>query len=130
VDDSQPGAAREAGLLASLRSLAATAVELLRTRFQLVATELEEERTRLLRLLALSLAAAFFLALGVVSLTFFVIILAWDTHRVLAAGLLTAAYLGIGAIFVLYARNAAKAQAKLFSATLAELRKDHDQLVS
>ena len=117
-------------MLASLRSLAATAVEVLRTRFQLVATELEEERNRLLRLLALSLAAAFFLALGIVSLTFFVIILAWDNHRVLAAGLLTAAYLGIGAILALYARNAAKAQAKLFSASLAELRKDHDQLVS
>src|SRR5262249_6273688 len=97
---------------------------------ELVATELEEERNRLLRLLLLTLAAGFFFALGTILLTFFIIVLAWDTHRILAAGLLTAAYFAIGALFAMSARDAAKAHAKLFAATLAELKKDRDELLS
>jgi uncharacterized membrane protein YqjE len=130
VDDSQPAAAPESGLLAALRRLGLTLAGLLHTRLELVATELEEERNRILRLLLLALAAAFFLALGVVLLTFFIIVLAWESHRILAAGLLTAAYLAIGAFLAMSARDAAKAQAKLFAATLAELRKDRDELLS
>ena len=78
--------------------------------------------------LVLACAAGVFLALGVVALTFFIILLAWDTHRVLAAGLLTAAYLGIGALLAFNARAAAREKSKLFSASLAELRKDRDAL--
>ena len=128
MDDGQPGMARESGLLAALRRLGATTVELLYTRLELVATELEEERNRILRLLLLTAAAGFFLALGIVLLTLFIIIVAWDTNRVLAAGLLTSAYFLIGGIFAVTARNAARTHAKLFAATLAELKKDRDGL--
>ena len=128
MDDGEPGAARETGLLAALRRLALAAAGLLQTRLELVATELEEERNRILRLLLLTLAAFFFLGLGIIVLTFFIIVLAWDTHRVLAAGLLAAAYLGIGAVLAVNAREAAKASTKLFAATLAEFRKDRDRL--
>ena len=128
VDEPPPGTSRDAGLLAALRRLAATAVGLLQTRLELIATELDEEFKRVLRLLILSLVACFFLALGIITLTLFIILLAWDTHRVLAAGLLAAAYLGIGAVVAMNARNAAKAATRLFSASLAELRKDLDEL--
>lgn len=128
MSDGQPGASRETGLLALLRKLAATAAELLHTRLRLLAVELEEERARLFRVLVLSVIAGFFLVLGVITLTFFVILLAWDTHRLLAAGLLTAAYVGIGVICALNARSLAGARSKLFSASLAELRKDRDEL--
>lgn len=128
MDGGEPGTARESGLLAALRRLALTTVGLLHTRLELIATELEEERNRILRLLLLIAAAGFFLAFGVILLTFFLIVLAWDTHRVLAVGLLTAAYLLAGLIFAMKARDAARAQAKLFAATLAELRKDREEL--
>jgi uncharacterized membrane protein YqjE len=128
VDEGQPGTSQDSGLLGALRRLAATAVGLLQTRLELIATELDEERTRVLRLLVLSLVAGFFLALGVVTLTFFIILLAWDTHRLLAAGLLAAAYLGIGAVVAMNARSVVKAGSRLFSASLAELRKDRDEL--
>jgi uncharacterized membrane protein YqjE len=115
-------------LLAALRRLASTAAGLLQTRIELLATEFQEERARVLRILVLGFAAAIFLALGVVTLTFFIILLAWDGHRVLAAGLLTAAYLGIGVLLGLNARAAARERSRLFSASLAELRKDRDAL--
>lgn len=128
MDESPPGGSRDSGLLAALRRLASTAAGLLQTRIELLATEFQEERARVLRILVLGFAAAIFLALGVVTLTFFIILLAWDGHRVLAAGLLTAAYLGIGVLLGLNARAAARERSRLFSASLAELRKDRDAL--
>jgi len=130
VDDRPPGESSDPGLLAVLRRLAGSAVELLKTRVELLATEIEEERDRLVRLVVLSVIAGFFLAVGVVTLTIFIILLAWNTHGLLAAGLLTALYLGIGMAAAFGVRTLAKARSRLFSASLAELRKDHDQLVS
>ena len=127
MDDGHPDAARESGLLAALRRLGATTVEVLYTRLELVATELEEERNRILRILVLIAAAGFFLTLGIIVLTFFIIVFAWD-NRVVVAGLLTAAYLGIGAVLAVMAREAMRAHARLFAATLAELKKDRDKL--
>ncbi|MCC7487374.1 MAG: phage holin family protein [Burkholderiales bacterium] len=126
--EGQRGATREPGLLAALRRLAATAVELARTRLELLAAELDEERSRVVRLLLLALGACFFAALGIVTLTFFIIMLAWDSNRLLAAGLLAAAYIGIGAVFAFLARAAARERSRLFAASLAELRKDRDAL--
>jgi uncharacterized membrane protein YqjE len=128
VDESQPGTHRDAGLLAGLRKLATTLVDLLRTRLGLLAAELEEERGRIVRFLVLAVSAGFFLALGIVSLTIFVILLAWDTRPVLAAGLLTAGYLAIGTVLAIKARNLIFTRSGLFSGSLAELRKDHDEL--
>jgi uncharacterized membrane protein YqjE len=130
VDDRQSGESPHPGLLAALRRLAGTGVELLITRGELLAAEIEEERTRLMRLAVLAVIAGFFLAVGLVTLTIFVILLAWNTHPLLAAGILTALYLGIGLAAAVGVRRLAEAKSKLFSASLAELRKDHDQLVS
>ena len=128
MDESQSGTPADSGLLAALRRLATTVVELLRTRLGLLAAELEEERGRIVHFLVLAVSAGFFLALGIVSLTFFVILLAWETRPVLVAGLLTAAYLVIGVVLVVKARNIIFVKSKLFSASLEELRKDRDEL--
>jgi len=128
VDESQPGTPADSGLLAALRRLATTVVDLLRTRLGLLAAELEEERGRVVRFLILAVSAGFFLALGIVSLTFFVILLAWESRPVLVAGLLTAAYLVIGVVLAVKARSIIFTKSGLFSASLAELKKDRDGL--
>jgi len=130
VDDRQPGSSPHPGLLAALRRLAATAVDLLRTRGELLATEIEEERARLVRLIVLAVIAGFFLAIGVITLTIFIILVSWDRHGLLVAGVLAAIYLGIGMVSAFGVRKLAQERSKLFSASLAELRKDRDQLVS
>ncbi len=127
-EQSSPGAAPPGGLVQSLRKLAATLVALVQTRLELLATEIEEERLRFLQLLLWGCVALFFLALGVVMLTFFVVVLLWNTDRVLVTFLLAAIYLAIGAALALFVRNKARARSKLFSASLAELAKDRDQL--
>ena len=127
---SSPGAAGSPGLLASLRRLAATLVGVLQTRLELFATEVEEERVRLTRMLLLGIAATFFLALGILTLTLFVIILFWDTHRLLVTGILTVIYLAAGLSFVYAVRREAAAGSRLFSASLSELAKDRERLNS
>ena len=127
---SGPGAAESPGLLASLRTLVATLVGVLQTRLELLATEVEEERIRLTRLWLLTIAAVFFLGIGILTLTLFVIVLFWDTHRLLATGLLTAAYLTAGAVTAFAARRQAAGKSRLFTASLHELTKDHERLNS
>ena len=130
VKESGPGTAQSPGLFASLRNLAATLVATAQTRLELLSTEVEEERLRLLQLLLTAFIAVFFSALGIVMLTLAVATLFWDTHRVLVMILFAVLYLGIGAIFGLVVRSRARGKSKLFSASIAELAKDRQQLAS
>jgi uncharacterized membrane protein YqjE len=79
------------------------------------------------RLAVLAGIAGFFLALGVLVATFFLILLFWDTHHLLVTGLLAGLYLLVGVLFAAVARRCAQAKSKLFAASLAELQKDRDQ---
>jgi len=130
VDDRQPGTARGAGVLAALRSLLANGVELLRTRLELIRLELMEERGRMVRLAVTLAIAGFFFALGTVTLTIFLIMLAGEANRLFAAGLLTLAYMAIGTIAALKARSLIAMGTKLFAVSLGELAKDRDELRS
>lgn len=130
MDEGQPGASPDPGVLAALRRLTGNAVALLHTRLELLIVEIEEERTRFVRIVVLSVIAGFFLSIGVVTLTIFIILLAWETHGLLAAGLLAALYFGIGIALALTVRKLSKARSKLFSSSLAELKRDRDELAS
>lgn len=115
-------------MLQSLRNLLATLLATLRTRGELLQTELEEERLRLAGIAVFALAAAFFLLLGALLMSFFLVLLFWDSHRLLVAALLALAYLAIGVVCALVARQRAGAKSTLFAASLAELAKDGEQL--
>ena len=130
AEESGPDAAQSPGLLASLRNLAATAVGILQTRLELLATEVEEERLRLLQIVFWAVIAVFFLVLGILMVTLFFVVLFWDTHRVLVTGMLAALFLALGVVTGLAVRSRARAKSKLFSASLAELAKDREQLTS
>ena len=116
------------GLLESLRDLAATFVALVQTRIEIFASEVDEERTRLARIVVLALTALFCLGLAIVLLVLLVAVIFWDEHRLLAVGLLAAlfALCGLGALLAL--RSAVRKRPRFLSATLAELRKDEQQL--
>jgi uncharacterized membrane protein YqjE len=118
------------GLLASLRSLVATAVDILRTRLALLATEVEEESLRLARLVFLGLIALLLLTLGLLTFTLLIVILFWDTHRIMAGSLLTVLYFGGALGIALYVRSGLRSASRLFSASLAELDKDREKLAS
>ncbi len=116
------------GLLHSLRNLLAHLLAVARTRGELLQVELAEEKQRVAGIAVLAGAAAVFLALAVVVLTFFLILLFWDSNRLMATGLIALAYGLIGTVFALLARNRAREKSKLFAASLAELDKDRERL--
>jgi uncharacterized membrane protein YqjE len=124
------GPAAAPGLLASLRNLAADAVAILRTRLELLSAEVEEESLRVARLAFWGLVALLFLAFSLVMLTLLVVVLLWDTHRVMVVALLAVGYLGVGLAIGFWVRSKLHSGSKLFSASLAELAKDHEQLTS
>ena len=116
------------GLFASLRGLFATALALLQTRFELLATELEEEKLRLLSLLAFGAAAILLLSIGMVFLAIFLTLLWWD-HRLLVVGAFTALFLLCGGGALLLAQRQIHSGSRLFGASLAELHQDREALL-
>ena len=129
MDDSSPGVASpQAGLFHSLRGLLATLVGTARTRLELLQVELEEEKLRLAGIGVMAVAAVFFIAMAIVVFTFFVILLFWDTHRVLATGLVALVYLAAGLCCAATARARARSKSTLFAASLAQLDADRARL--
>ena len=115
-------------MLRSLRNLLANLLAVARTRGELLQVELEEEKQRVAGIAIFAVAAAVFLSLAVVVLTFFVMLLFWDTNRVMAAGLITLAYAVIGFVCAMVAHSRSRVKSRLFSASLAELGKDGARL--
>ena len=116
------------GLFASTRGLLGTGVTLLHNRLQLLGVELAEERVRLVSMLAYGGAAFLCLAAGLVFLAVFLTVLMWENNRLLALGVFSALFLGAGIASAALAMSLARSGSKLFSASLAELRKDRDAL--
>lgn len=116
------------GLLSSLRGLAVDAVDLLKTRLELLTAELEEEKVRLLSLLTFGAIALVFLAAGLVFLAVFLTVLFWEGQRLLALGVFTTLFLTAGTAALLAALARVRAGSRLFAASLAELSKDRAAL--
>jgi uncharacterized membrane protein YqjE len=123
---SQPGPG--SGILQSLRNLAATAVALVQTRLDLLVTELEEERVRLLQVLFWAAGALFAIVLGVLLLVMLVVVLFWDSHRIAALAVLAGLFLAAGAAMAAAVGARIRERPRMFSATLAELGKDRESL--
>jgi uncharacterized membrane protein YqjE len=75
----------------------------------------------------LGLVAAFFLALGAITATIFVIVLFWDSQRLVVIGFLTLLYLGIGGGLAAFVKREAEQSKRPFSASLEELKRDRER---
>lgn len=118
------------GLFESLKTFSATLVAISHNRLELLSTDLEEERERLLSTLLSGLVALFCLGVGVVLATIFVVVAFWDNYRLVALGTLTGLFLAAGAAgwgVVIYK---VRTKPRLFAASLSELTKDRQQLSS
>ncbi len=113
-----------------MRVLAGTLLAIGHTRLELLSTELEEQWMWLSSMLVWALVALFCAGLGIALATLFVVVALWDTHRLLALGVLAILFL-IGAVLAwLVVRGKARAKPRLFGASLAELSKDQQELTS
>jgi len=116
------------GLFASTKGLLGTGVTLIHNRLELLGVELAEERVRLISMLAYGGAAFLCIAAGLIFLAIFLTVLLWDRNRLLALGVFSALFLGAGIASLTLAMSLGRSGSKLFSASLAELRKDRDAL--
>jgi uncharacterized membrane protein YqjE len=115
--------------LAKLASrLAATSVGLLENRAELLAVELQEEKLRVIKLLAWGLGLLFLSVLAVGLLTATVILLIPEEQRVWAAAGFTLLYL-IGAVVAVFVLKSALKKLP-FGETLNQIRRDRDWLTS
>jgi len=116
------------GLFSSLKGLAASLVAIAQTRIELLSNDLEEERERLVYTLVTMLIGLFSLGIGVLLLTLLLVAIFWETHRLLVLCVLTGIFLIGGAVIFEFARYKLRTKPRLFSASLGELSKDHQQL--
>lgn len=128
-EDAAPSAGGHSlGLLAAVRRLLASLTAVLHTRAQLLFTEVEEEAGRIFELLLYELVAVFFLGMGLLLATLFVVILFWDDHRMAVLGGFTVLYFGIGGAAAYMVYHKLRHRPRLFAASLAELNKDCERL--
>lgn len=99
---------------------------LIETRLALFALELEEERERLLQLAVVAGVGLLCVGLALGCIALFVIVLFWDTHRLLAIAAVAAASLG-GAAYCLR-ELLRRGRHPLLIATRTELAADLDRL--
>ena len=117
------------GLLASLRQLAATLLELAQVRLELLSSDIEHEKLRLLGTLLWVAVAVLLAGIGLAVLAMLVAVLFWDSHRLLALGLLALAYLLAAVVAAWQAKRHWKTPRGLFATSADELARDRAALV-
>ena len=118
------------GLLDSLKTLTATVVAMAYNRLHLLSADIEIARERIFSLFITVIVSLFFLCFGVLLLSIFIVVIFWDTHRLLALGAVTGLFLGVGGLLLIRTISAIKKMPSTFEASLAELAKDHVQLTA
>jgi uncharacterized membrane protein YqjE len=112
------------GLLVSLRRLIATVLELAQVRLELLGTELEEQKQRILGGLAWAGLGVVLVGVGLALFAFLVVLLVGEAYRLHALALLTLAYLIGGGLALRHAAARLKTPPGLFAASAAELQQD------
>lgn len=115
------------GLFAALKNVLATLIAIGKTRAELLVTELEEEKLRLMSLWAKAIGAAFLLALGVVMVVCCVALAFWE-QRVVVFGIFAVLFIGGGAVLFGSLKRQASQPSKMFKSSLSELEADMVQL--
>jgi uncharacterized membrane protein YqjE len=118
------------GLFRSLAHVLATAIGIAQTRLELLSTELQEEMHRVAEIMLWATVALLAAGVGLFMLALVIIIVFWDTHRILASIAVTGVFFLIAAIAGLMLRAKVRSKPPLLDATLAELKKDRASLLS
>jgi uncharacterized membrane protein YqjE len=113
----------EGGIFSTVTRLFQTLHDLAQSRLELFLVELKEERLRLFDALFLFAIGIVFAVMTLVLVTLTVIVIFWDTHRMLVLTLLTMAY-GVAAMVTIVKLRSRLQHWRAFSATLEQLKKD------
>lgn len=115
-------------LIGSAGDLLAGLITIGRTRLELLTVELQLELRRIAELLVLAFVALMAGGIGLLMGGLSIIFAFWDTHRLLAAGLVTATFLALAAVAALLLARRVRDRPRALEGTLAELARDAEQL--
>jgi hypothetical protein len=115
-------------LLSSIKNLASTGASIAQTRLELLSVDVQIARNKLISLLVMIVSALFFLFFGLVMLALLIVIYSWESDRMTALSLLTAAFISIGLILAALIMQSLRTMPKLFEASITELAKDREAL--
>lgn len=116
------------GWLNSLRDIAATLIGIAQTRLELFSSEIQDEIQRAAVLLVWAFVALFAAGIGLFLAALVVIFAFWDTHRLLAASLVTCAFFVIALVAYGVLLSHIRGKRRLLDSTLSELARDRDRL--
>jgi uncharacterized membrane protein YqjE len=108
----------------AVRRIGGTLLDMLQTRLELAAVEIEEESRRLLGYFVLALLALILFGLAMLLVSLAIILVFWDSYR-LEAAIGLAALFGVAAGMIgLKLRSDFSSRPRLLAATVGELNKD------
>lgn len=115
-------------LAVSLRGFAASLIEIIHVRFELITVEARDEALRLTELLVYGALSIAFLTFGIAFLAVLLTVLLWDSHRLLVLTLFSTLFITLGVVAGVVARARMVEGTRLFASSLEELKRDRDTL--
>lgn len=123
------GVIREAtGIVGDVRGLASTGLRAVRTRLELLAIELKEEKAWAVRSLIVAVGALYLLTFGLLLAIFALALWASEENRPLILAGFAAAFLVVGGAGVGYLVTSSKKRHPIFKETIAVLKGDEQAL--
>ena len=120
---------REAtGIVGDIKGIASTGLRAVRTRLELLAIELKEEKAWAVRCLIVAVSALYLLTFGLLLAVFALVVWASEENRPAILGGFAALFLVTGAGAIAYIVTTSKHRAPLFGDTIAVLKGDEQAL--
>lgn len=110
--------------------MASTLLAIFQTRIELFTVELQEEAQRLLSYLILSLVALFCVIMAFLLGVFLIIVLLWDSYRILAVSGLIVFFGGAAALIAIGIRSSLRKKPRMLAYTRSEIARDIERLKS
>lgn len=115
-------------IVRSGRRMLAILVSMVRTRLNLMAVELMQEKSRIWMVLVLTALALVFGSMALLTLSLLAVVALWEENRLLAIGCLFLFYVVATIVTLVALQQKAKVGSSLFATTLSELAKDSTAL--
>ena len=121
--------ARESsGIIGDVKGLASTGLRAVRTRLELIAIELTEEKAWAVRFLIVALAALYLLSFGILLAIFALVVWASAENRPLILAVFAGVFVVLGAGGLAYIFAASRQRHPIFKETIAVLKGDEQAL--
>src|SRR6185503_19454741 len=116
------------GLIGDVKGLASTGLRAIRTRLELAAIELAEQKAWALRFLVVAVAGLYLVTFGLLLAVLALVLWASDANRPAILAAFAAAFVAVGAGGFWYMVGASKRRNSLFQETIAVLKGDEQAL--